>query len=85
MIYGVPGGKNGNRYIGRIEIGNRERLAQIDLREKKRDFSHLVFNDANTERILQFPDIVTKHFVNNNLLIKSHMLCPYIQTFDIRR
>jgi predicted nucleotidyltransferase component of viral defense system len=35
-----------------------ERLKGIDLNQKKRDFSHLVFNERNAERILQFPDLV---------------------------
>ena len=28
------------------------------MNHKKRDFSHLVFNEQNAERILQFPDVV---------------------------
>jgi len=32
-----------------------ERLKNIDLNQKKLDFSHLVFNEHNAERILQFP------------------------------
>lgn len=35
-----------------------ERLKGIDLNQKKRDFSHLVFNERNAERILQFPDLI---------------------------
>ena len=35
-----------------------ERLKDIDLNHKKRDFSHLVFNEQNAERILQFPNVV---------------------------
>ena len=35
-----------------------ERLKDVDLNHKKRDFSHLVFNEQNAERILQFPDVV---------------------------
>ena len=27
-------------------------------KEKMRDFSHLVFNEQNAERILQFPNVV---------------------------
>ena len=35
-----------------------ERLKIIDLNHKKRDFSHLVFNEQNAERILLFPDVM---------------------------
>ena len=35
-----------------------ERLMDIDLNQKKRDFAHLVFNERNADRILQFPGIV---------------------------
>lgn len=35
-----------------------ERLKNIDLNHKKRDFSHLVFKEQNAERILLFPDVV---------------------------
>lgn len=35
-----------------------ERLRDIDLNQKKQDFAHLVFNERNADRILQFPSIV---------------------------
>ena len=35
-----------------------ERLKDVDLNHKKRDFSHLVFKELNAVRILQFPDVV---------------------------
>ena len=35
-----------------------ERLIEVDLSQKKRDFMHLLFNEKNAERILQFPKIV---------------------------
>lgn len=35
-----------------------KRLKDIDLSQKQRDFSHLVFNEQNAGRILQFADIV---------------------------
>ena len=37
-----------------------ERLKEIDLNQKKRDFGHLLFNEANAERILQFKEVVDK-------------------------
>ena len=35
-----------------------ERLKEVDLNQKKRDFGHLLFNEANADRILQFPKVV---------------------------
>ena len=35
-----------------------ERLKEIDLNQKKRDFGHLLFNEANADRILQFSNVV---------------------------
>ena len=31
-----------------------QRMKDIDLNQKKRDFAHLLFNESNAERILQF-------------------------------
>ena len=35
-----------------------ERLKEIDLDHKKRDFMHLLFNEGNADRILRFPEVV---------------------------
>ena len=35
-----------------------ERLREVDLVQKKRDFIHLLFNESNADRILKFADIV---------------------------
>ena len=35
-----------------------ERLKEVDMNQKKRDFGHLLFNEMNAERILQFPKVV---------------------------
>ena len=35
-----------------------ERMEEVDLNQKKRDFMHLLFNEKNAERILQFSKIV---------------------------
>ena len=35
-----------------------ERLKGIDLSQKQRDFSHLVFNEQNAGRILKFADVI---------------------------
>ena len=44
--------------IDELKTAIAERLKDVDLNHKKRDFSHLVFNEQNAERILQFPDVV---------------------------
>jgi hypothetical protein len=44
--------------IDELKTAIAERLKNVDLNYKKRDFSHLVFNEQNAERILQFPDVV---------------------------
>ena len=36
----------------------KNRLLEIDLNEKKRDFVHLLFNESNAERILKFGEII---------------------------
>ena len=41
-----------------IDIELAERLKEVDLNQKKRDFGHLLFNEVNAERILQFPEVV---------------------------
>lgn len=35
-----------------------ERLKEIDLSQKKRDFMHLLFNEENAERIMQFQELL---------------------------
>lgn len=35
-----------------------KRLTAIDLKVKQRDFEHLLFNKANSEKILQFGDFM---------------------------
>ena len=35
-----------------------EQLQEIDLNHKRRDFVHLLFNESNADRILQFPQVV---------------------------
>ena len=50
--------RTGISTIEELKIAVRERLMCVDLQQKKRDFSHLVFNEQNAERILHFPEIV---------------------------
>ena len=40
----------------KVRIG--EVLQTVDLQQKKRDFQHLLFNEANAERILQFNSFI---------------------------
>ena len=35
-----------------------ERLKEVDLNQKRRDFMHLLFNESNADRILQFPEVI---------------------------
>ncbi|MBE6255829.1 MAG: nucleotidyl transferase AbiEii/AbiGii toxin family protein [Prevotella sp.] len=44
--------------VDELKTAITERLKDIDLNHKKRDFSHLVFNEHHAERILRFPDVV---------------------------
>ena len=44
--------------VDELKTAITERLKDIDLSYKKRDFSHLVFNEHHAERILRFPDVV---------------------------
>lgn len=37
-----------------------DKLKEVDLNQKKRDFMHLLFNEANAERILSFDSLVSK-------------------------
>lgn len=37
-----------------------EQLKEVDLQEKKRDFMHLLFNESNADRILQFAEVIAE-------------------------
>lgn len=37
-----------------------DRLKDVNLNQKKRDFQHLLFNEHNAERIVHFMEVVTK-------------------------
>ena len=51
-------GRAGISTIDDLKTALAERLKDVDLDQKKRDFSHLVFKATNAERILQFPAII---------------------------
>ena len=50
--------RSGISSIDELKTAIAERLKEVDLNQKKRDFSHLLFNEKNAERIMQFPTIV---------------------------
>ena len=44
--------------IEELKLAIKQRLQDVDLNQKKRDFAHLLFNESNADRILQFKEIV---------------------------
>lgn len=50
--------RTGISSIEELKAALTERLKNIDLNQKKRDFSHLVLNERNADRIMHFPDVV---------------------------
>ncbi len=37
-----------------------DKLKEVDMNQKKRDFVHLLFNEANAERVLSFESVISK-------------------------
>lgn len=50
--------RTGISSIEELKAAITERLKGVDLNQKRRDFMHLLFNESNADRILQFPEIV---------------------------
>lgn len=50
--------RTGIASIEELKTAIAERLQEVDLNHKKRDFMHLLFNEVNAERIQQFPEVV---------------------------
>ncbi|MBR6284344.1 MAG: nucleotidyl transferase AbiEii/AbiGii toxin family protein [Muribaculaceae bacterium] len=50
--------RTGITSMDELKAGIANRLGGIDLNQKMRDFSHLIFNESNAARILQFPEVV---------------------------
>lgn len=50
--------KTGISTMEELKNAMKNRLLEIDLNEKKRDFVHLLFNESNAERILKFGEII---------------------------
>ena len=52
--------RTGIASIEELKAAITERLKEVDLNQKRRDFMHLLFNESNAERILQFPVVIAK-------------------------
>jgi hypothetical protein len=50
--------RTGISSIEELKSAVSERLKGIDMSQKQRDFSHLIFNEQNAGRIQQFADVV---------------------------
>jgi hypothetical protein len=51
--------RSGIESVAELKSSVLDRLRDVDLNQKKRDFVHLLFNEANADRILSFADIVS--------------------------
>lgn len=52
--------RTGISTIEELKTAVGERLNEVNLNQKKRDFVHLLFNESNADRILQFKDPINK-------------------------
>lgn len=50
--------RTGISSVEELKLALTQRLEDVDLIQKKRDFSHLLFNESNADRILQFKEII---------------------------
>lgn len=50
--------RTGISSVEELKLALTKRLGDVVLNQKKRDFSHLLFNESNAERILKFEEIV---------------------------
>ena len=44
--------------VEELKLALSQRLQDVDLNQKKRDFAHLLFNESNADRILQFKEVI---------------------------
>ena len=51
--------RSGIESVAELKASVLDRLRDVDLNQKKRDFVHLLFNEANADRILSFASIVS--------------------------
>lgn len=52
--------RTGISSMGELKTVISERLKEIDMNQKKRDFMHLLFNESNADRIMQFAEVVAE-------------------------
>ena len=52
--------RTGISSVEELKLVLTQRLKDVNLNQKKRDFAHLLFNESNAERILQFKEIVAR-------------------------
>ena len=50
--------RTGISSIEELKTAMAERLKDVDLNQKRRDFLHLLFYEANADRVLQFEEVV---------------------------
>lgn len=50
--------RTGISSVEELKLALSQRLQDVDLNQKKRDFAHLLFNESNADRILQFKEII---------------------------
>lgn len=51
--------RTGITSVDELKAAIAERLKEVDLYQKRRDFMHLLFNESNADRILKFPEVIT--------------------------
>ena len=52
--------RSGITSLEALKVAVLNKLNKVDLSQKKRDFSHLLFNEPNADRILKFADVVNE-------------------------
>lgn len=52
--------RSGITSLEALKVAVLNKLNTVDLSQKKRDFSHLLFNEPNADRILKFADVVNE-------------------------
>lgn len=50
--------RTGITSVDELKAAIAERLKEVDLYQKRRDFMHLLFNESNADRILKFPEVI---------------------------
>ena len=58
-------------------------LQKVDLNQKKRDFMHLLFNEGNAGRILQFAEVMAE-MKKVPLIFEFYCKCVYIVHVNLK-